>query len=660
MVAGTRTVSRAKNRVASYSLDPTMRRFFETELTLDRAKRTLEDVRRSARWAQRASVRAARRLRARIGTPGVRIVYHEGYRPPPNDVADPRRADKVLVYLAFEGWLDERQVLAPTTLTMHQLMRVHAREYLEGLDDPGGVLRTAPGLAPAGPEASHLLGAQRVATGGTAFAAKLALRAPGRGPVMNLGGGFHHARRERGAGFCIFNDVAVAIEEARADGFRGRVLVVDLDLHHGDGTRSIFADDDRVFTYSVHAEHWDTSPAVANLDVRLGPGVGDATYLTAIDATLGEVFARARPDLVFYVAGVDVAAGDKLGGWRITADAILERDRRVLTLARGLPTVIVTAGGYGPEAWRYTARTLAWLLGGTGAAIPSEAETSLLRFRRLRERLDRRTLVDDPGSDDPSFGITEADVYGELLRKRAEPRLLGFYSHYRLEIVIEHYGLAAHFRKRGYPHFHMILQGDGSVAPTVVVYTDKSRREVLLELASKQVVLPPPPSTGESEEVLRFGSIEWLLLQDPHAEPSPDKPLLPGQKHPGLGCLRILVGMLVIACERLDLDGLTFVPSQYHVAAQGRSLATFYDPSDEGAFLLLEDLVRGRTIADVTEAVATGQIIDPRSGDPIRWRPARMVIPVSARLKQRLSSASYARTVEAAARRGSGDVAERS
>ena len=631
-----------------------MSRLLSHGATALRAKRALVDLGRSVRWAQRASVRAARRLRARLGTPGVRIVYHEAYRPPPNDIADVRRADKVLVYLAFEGWLDASQVIAPTQLGMHQLMRVHAREYLESLDDPGGVLSAAPGLAPAEPEGSHLLEAQRVATGGTAFATRLALRAPGRGPVLNLGGGFHHARRDRGAGFCIFNDVAIAIEEARADGFRGRVLVVDLDLHHGDGTRSIFADDDRVFTYSVHAEHWDVSPAVANLDVRLGPGVGDATYLAALDETLGEVFARAKPDLVFYVAGVDVAAGDKLGSWRISADAVFARDRRVLNLVRGLPTVIVTAGGYGPEAWRYTARTVAWLLGGEGAAIPSEAETSLLHFRRLRTHLDRRALVDDPAPDEPSFGITEADVFGELLRKRVEPRLLGFYSHYRLEIVVEHYGLATHFRKRGYPHFHMVLQGDAAVAPSVVTYADSSKREVLLELSSKEVVLSPPPSSGDDGEALRFVSIEWLLLQDPRARSTPDRPLLPGQKHPGLGCLRILIGMLVIACERLGLEGLTFVPSQYHVAAQARSLATFYDPGDEGAFLLLEDLVRGRSIADVTEAVASGHIVDPRSGEPIRWRPARMVIPVSDRLKERLASPSYARTVEAAARLGTG------
>lgn len=607
---------------------------------------------RGARRVERFGLRAARRVRAKVLPAGVRVVYHEGYRAPPNEVVDPRRAEKILTYLGHEGWLDESAVLAPPQLGIHPLVRVHARDYLESIDDPAGLARAVAGLSVTPETALRVVEAQRRGTAGTVLATQLALRAPQRGPVVNLGGGYHHARREHGAGFCIFNDVAVAIEEARARGFRGRVLVVDLDLHHGDGTRSIFADDDRVFTYSVHAAHWDTSPAVACLDVALGPGVGDATYLQAIDDTLPEVFTRARPDLVVYVAGVDVAAGDRLGAWRIGADAILERDDRVLALARGLPTVMVLAGGYGPEAWRYTARTLARLLGGRGDPIPSEAETSLLRFRRLRTRLDPAALLPDEGDGDADFGLRESDVLGDLVGHAGEPRLLGYYSRYRLELVIEHYGLAAHFRARGYPHFEVDLRDDGPTGPTAIVYADRSRREVLLELCLAEVRLPPPLVVeGGPAGPLRFASIEWLLLQDPRATPRPDRPLLPGQKHPGLGALRIVVGMIVMACERLGLDGVTFVPSQYHVAAQGRSLGTFYDPRDEGAWTRIEQLVRGRSIADASEAIARGEVHDPVTGEVVRFKPARMVLPVSTALRDLLASPPYTRAVEEAARR---------
>ncbi len=612
---------------------------------------------RAARRAHRAGIRVARRLRARVLPAGLRFVYHEGYRAPPNDVVDPRRAEKILTYLGHEGWLDEAAVLAPPRLGIHPLVRVHARDYLESIDQPEGLARACAGLSLTPEAALRVVEGQRRATAGTVLATALALRAPQRGPVANLGGGFHHARREHGAGFCIFNDVAVAIEEARARGFRGRVLVVDLDLHHGDGTRSIFADDDRVFTYSVHAAHWDTTPAVATLDLALGPGVGDATYLQAIEDTLPEVFGRARPDLVIYVAGVDVAAGDRLGAWRIGPDAILHRDERVLELARGLPTVIVLAGGYGPEAWRHSARTFGRLLGGGGEAIPSEAETSLLWFRRLRTRIDPAALVADDPPDGDAFAIRESDLLGDLIGHVSDPRLLGYYSRFRLELVIEHYGLADHFRKRGYANFEVDLRDDGPIGPTAVVYADRSRREVLLELSVTEQRLPPPTMAGPAAEgPFRMASIEWLLLQDPQAAASPERPLLPGQKHPGLGCLRIVIGMVVMACERLGLDGVSYVPSQFHVAAQGRSLGTFYEPDDEGAWIRIDQLARGRSIAEMTAAIAGGTMIDPASGEQVRYRPARMVLPVSRRLKTLVGSPAYTRAVEDAARaRGVGD-----
>ena len=119
-------------------------------------------------------------------------------------------------------------------------------------------------------------------TGGTLLAAQLA-RASG-GIAVNLGGGFHHAHRDRGRGFCIFNDVAVAILAQRAHGFRGRILVIDLDLHDGDGTRTIFAADPTVHTYSVHNQNWDDRPAVETTVIPLGPGVDDARYMATLQA----------------------------------------------------------------------------------------------------------------------------------------------------------------------------------------------------------------------------------------------------------------------------------------------------------------------------------------------------------------------------------------
>jgi hypothetical protein len=162
-----------------------------------------------------------------------------------------------------------------------------------------------------------VLDLQRLMVGGTIQATRLALRSGG--PAVHLGGGFHHAMPDRGLGFCVFNDVAVAIARLRARGFAERVLVVDLDLHDGNGTRAVFARDSSVHTYSVHADHWGDTEAVESTAIALGPGVEDGVYLDTIRRTLPPLFEAFRPGLVVYVAGTDVAAGDALGHWRISA-----------------------------------------------------------------------------------------------------------------------------------------------------------------------------------------------------------------------------------------------------------------------------------------------------------------------------------------------------
>jgi acetoin utilization deacetylase AcuC-like enzyme len=193
--------------------------------------------------------------------------------------------------------------------------------------------------------------------------------------ALHLSGGLHHARPETGGGFCVFNDVAVAITALRADGFDRPVLVVDLDLHDGNGTRAAFAHDPTVFTFSIHNRHWDQEEAEASRSVELAGEVDDARYLETLRAELPPIVEELRPGMVFYLAGTDVAADDKLGNWRLTAAGILARDRFVLESFGGrrpdLPFVLTLAGGYGKQTWRYTARFLAWLIGGRAIEPPT-------------------------------------------------------------------------------------------------------------------------------------------------------------------------------------------------------------------------------------------------------------------------------------------------
>ena len=175
----------------------------------------------------------------------------------------------------------------------------------------------------------------------------------------------------------------------------------------------------------------------------------------------------------------------------------------------------------------------------------------------------------------------------------------------------------------------------------VTVRTDDARRLVLLELIVREMREVAPH---------RLLSIEWLLLQDPLARPTVERPLLPGQDHPGLGGVRIMMGMLSMAAERLRFDGLTFVPAHYHTAAQARGTLRFLDPRDEAAFVAIKEAVGARTLAEATRLVASSGLVHEATGKPFSWKPDTVVIPLSRALREAVGSPDYDHQVEEAAR----------
>jgi acetoin utilization deacetylase AcuC-like enzyme len=189
----------------------------------------------------------------------------------------------------------------------------------------------------------------RCAVGGTVLAARLALE---HGLACNTAGGSHHAHAAFGSGFCVFNDVAVAAHTLLADGLIGKALVVDLDVHQGDGTASILEHDPRVVTLSVHCRtNFPARKQQSDLDIALDPGTGDEIYLAMLEAVLPPLLDRARPDLVFYNAGVDPHEADRLGRLALTDRGLEARELFVLRtcLERGLPLACVVGGGYSTD-----------------------------------------------------------------------------------------------------------------------------------------------------------------------------------------------------------------------------------------------------------------------------------------------------------------------
>jgi acetoin utilization deacetylase AcuC-like enzyme len=199
------------------------------------------------------------------------------------------------------------------------------------------------------PWSPELVQRGRRSTASTVHAARDALV---DGIGMNLGGGTHHAARAQGRGFCLFNDVAVAVVALRAERLLGSVLVVDCDVHQGDGTAELFADDAQTFTLSLHGgANYPFQRATSDLDVDLRTGTGDEDYLAALDDALARAIPAAGPDLVVYLAGADPWEGDRIGRLALTKTGLRGRDTLVLDAAEraGAAVCVALAGGYAPD-----------------------------------------------------------------------------------------------------------------------------------------------------------------------------------------------------------------------------------------------------------------------------------------------------------------------
>jgi histone deacetylase 11 len=274
---------------------------------------------------------------------------------------DVLRSQRVRDALVAAGLATAGDFLAAPALSDAQLALVHTPDYIAAIKDPATLARYLL-LDPARPWDRRLLEPFLFASGGTVAAARMALA--NSGIAVNLGGGFHHAQADKAEGFCAIADVAIAIRQIRGDGLLERVLIVDLDYHHGNGNALIFAEDESVFTYSLHSVPWCFIEKENNEDVMLAPRATDEQYLGALRSTLPAVCDRFRPDLAFYLAGSDPFIEDTLGDACVSEEGLLERDRYVTRelRGRGIPMAVTMAGGYGPSSWRIYRNYFAWLI----------------------------------------------------------------------------------------------------------------------------------------------------------------------------------------------------------------------------------------------------------------------------------------------------------
>jgi acetoin utilization deacetylase AcuC-like enzyme len=251
------------------------------------------------------------------------------------------------LYERVRGW-PEIELTEPEPATHEDLLRVHCPDYVarmcEGRASESELRRIG------FPWSAQMIERSRRSSGGTIGALRAALE--GKGVAVNLAGGTHHAGFDRGGGYCVFNDSVVAARHVQAHGLVDRLLVVDLDVHQGDGTAALCANDPSIYTFSMHsARNYPALKPASDLDVALADGTGDEEYLDLLDHHLPRAIAAARPDALIYLAGADPFEGDRLGFLKLSKAGLRERDRRVLEACRrlGLPLSISMAGGYAQD-----------------------------------------------------------------------------------------------------------------------------------------------------------------------------------------------------------------------------------------------------------------------------------------------------------------------
>jgi acetoin utilization deacetylase AcuC-like enzyme len=288
------------------------------------------------------------------------VVHHPDYVAPP--APDGRFSfDK---YACVMAAIDE--ALVPCEVHVPERM---PRRWIEAVHDPAYVAEVLACAVPREkerrigfPVTPHNVGRAQLAPGGTWLAARLALR---HGYAANAAGGSHHALADTGAGYCVFNDLAIAANRLVAEGSVRRILIVDCDVHQGDGTAALMAGRDDVVTFSIHAEkNFPVRKAVSDLDVALADGTEDDAYLAALATHLPPLIERTAPGLILYQAGVDPHRDDRLGRLALSDEGLAARDRFVVGagLSRGVAVASALGGGYGADGWAVARRHAASIL----------------------------------------------------------------------------------------------------------------------------------------------------------------------------------------------------------------------------------------------------------------------------------------------------------
>jgi acetoin utilization deacetylase AcuC-like enzyme len=549
--------------------------------------------------------RVLNRLRRLVRGRELHVFYHRDFRLPLAGIAaqvgiEPRRADLVAWYLLEERIISKARFHEPELLPYSALARVHTDSYLESLNDPQTIARIL-GVDRDHIPVNEVLRTMRLGCGATVEAAQFAVRNP-RKAAFNLLGGFHHAEPDRGGGMCIFNDIAVAIATLREQGFRGTIVTLDLDAHPSDGISACLRNAADVWNASISATDWGELPGV--WEITLPAGTGDVKYLSTLEDVLDKM---PKAALAFVIAGGDVLADDRLGGFSLTLAGARKRDLLVARALARVPSVWLPGGGYHKDAWRVLAGSALAVELGSFRPIARRAQPLAARYAYLSRHMDSDALTGEEW-------FTEADLADALGGMTQDlGRLLGFYTLEGIEAALSHFGILPQLRRLGYSDFRLIIHQDDPGERLQVHGRAAGDEHLLIEIVVERKKL-------DEEPVLY---VHWLTMRNPLAASAPGRPLLPGQEAPGLGLAQEAGALLIRMAKRLGMAGVAFRTGHFHVAYAARKLARFVDPEVQGRFLALVQALETVPLADATAAVAENRLL--LNGEPYEWEPLPIV-----------------------------------
>jgi len=552
-----------------------------------------------------------------------------------------KRLKKSLGKLRQDLLIFSKDLHLPAQISWNDLALFHDADYLRSTANGNNML-TVLGHSLSFAEGESLIESQRRMAQATLEAA-LAVFHHQYQVGFNIGGGFHHAQKDQGQGFCLFNDVAVAVRGLRHQGCQQRILIIDLDYHQGNGNLVGLADDPQLFHFLINGATWYNGQSSQVKEINLLPGTDDQTYLTILEKELPAAIESFSPKIVFYIAGTDVLSDDPMGDFCLSVEGLFKRDKMVMELLKNknIPTVITTGGGYGENSWKGIYNLLYWALANRTPTINSLGNPNRSDLESRYQRLAKKLNLSLLSQDDSQFGerdLTEEEILESLGKNRKNNKILEYYGRSGLELALEQYGFFELLKNRGHSSISFEVIPRGWVRHLLRIYSHQEKQKYLLieTQLSKHVIKENP----FNQRPLKLINVEWLLSQDPLASFSLDRPQLPGQRYPGLHLSKEIHQLLVQACRRLSFDGLVYRPSHYHIALKACRDFKYLRPQMEGQFLAMKNYLRDYSLLDASIMVERGDL-KTLQGEKITLPEGPFLLPVSTRLLDYFASANY-------------------